>query len=51
NHITRHMLGLFQNLPGARQWRRHLSENAHKPGADLKVLEQALSYIPLDQGF
>ncbi|MGL4826421.1 MAG: tRNA dihydrouridine(20/20a) synthase DusA [Vibrionaceae bacterium] len=51
NHITRHMLGLFQNLPGARQWRRHLSENAHKPGADLKVLEQALAYIPLDQGF
>lgn len=29
-HITRHMLGIFQAIPGARQWRRHLSENAHK---------------------
>lgn len=25
-HVARHMLGLFQNCPGARQWRRHLSE-------------------------
>ncbi len=41
-HITRHMLGLFQGIPGARQWRRYLSENAHKPGADVSVLEQAL---------
>lgn len=48
NHITRHMLGLFQNMPGARQWRRHLSENAHKPGANLQVLEAALSKIPAD---
>jgi len=44
-HITRHMLGLFQGVPGARQWRRHLSENAHKPGADIKVLEQALAKV------
>ncbi|WP_071846639.1 tRNA dihydrouridine(20/20a) synthase DusA [Tatumella saanichensis] len=41
-HITRHMLGLFQGIPGARQWRRYLSENAHKPGADVSVLEKAL---------
>lgn len=41
-HITRHMLGVFQGIPGARQWRRYLSENAHKPGADVNVLEQAL---------
>jgi tRNA-dihydrouridine synthase len=44
-HITRHMLGLFQGVPGARQWRRHLSENAHKPGADIQVVEQALSLV------
>lgn len=44
-HITRHMLGLFQGIPGARQWRRHLSENAHKPGADVRVLEKALSLV------
>jgi tRNA-dihydrouridine synthase A len=44
-HITRHMLGLFQGIPGARQWRRHLSENAHKPGADVRVLEAALALV------
>ncbi|MCG8707407.1 tRNA dihydrouridine(20/20a) synthase DusA [Brenneria sp. 4F2] len=44
-HITRHMLGLFQGVPGARQWRRHLSENAHKPGADTRVVEKALSLV------
>ncbi|XAW89741.1 tRNA dihydrouridine(20/20a) synthase DusA [Vibrio sp. CDRSL-10 TSBA] len=45
-HITRHMLGLFQSMPGARQWRRHISENAHKPGAGIEVVEQALAKIP-----
>ncbi len=45
-HITRHMLGLFQNMPGARQWRRHISENAHKPGSGLEVLQAALAKIP-----
>lgn len=44
-HITRHMLGLFQGIPGARQWRRYLSENAHKPGAGVSVVEQALSLV------
>ena len=44
-HITRHMLGLFQGIPGARQWRRYLSENAHKAGADMEVLEHALRLV------
>ncbi|MFZ4833364.1 tRNA dihydrouridine(20/20a) synthase DusA [Rouxiella sp. Mn2063] len=44
-HITRHILGIFQSIPGARQWRRHLSENAHKPGAGIDVVEQALSLV------
>jgi tRNA-dihydrouridine synthase A len=44
-HVTRHMLGLFQGIPGARQWRRYLSENAHKPGADVRVLEAALALV------
>ncbi|WP_413736138.1 tRNA dihydrouridine(20/20a) synthase DusA [Sodalis sp. RH21] len=44
-HITRHMLGLFQGIPGARQWRRYLSENAHKPGAGITVVEQALAKL------
>jgi tRNA-dihydrouridine synthase A len=48
-HITRHILGLFQGIPGARQWRRHLSENAHKPGADISVVEQALAMVTRPQ--
>lgn len=41
--ITRHMLGLFQGQPGARAWRRHISENAHKSGAGVEVLGAALA--------
>ncbi|KGQ41367.1 tRNA dihydrouridine(20/20a) synthase DusA [Gallibacterium anatis] len=43
--ITRHMLGAFQNQQGARQWRRYLSENAHKTGAGIEVVEKALSFV------
>lgn len=43
HHITRHMLGLFQGCPGGRRYRRHLSENAWKPGAGIEVLLQALA--------
>ena len=39
--ITRHVLGLFNGLPGARQWRRHLSETAHRPGAGPEVIAAA----------
>lgn len=45
NHITRHMIGLFQGLPGARAWRRYLSENAHKNGAGIEVVKQAYQSI------
>nr|WP_261919827.1 tRNA dihydrouridine(20/20a) synthase DusA [Mergibacter septicus] len=45
NHIVRHMLGAFQSCRGARQWRRYLSENAHKVGAGLEVVEKALSFV------
>ncbi|MEL7105001.1 MAG: tRNA dihydrouridine(20/20a) synthase DusA [Pseudomonadota bacterium] len=41
-NVTRHMLGLFAGQPGARAWRRHLSEHAHRPGAGVGVLEDAL---------
>ena len=47
-HITRHMLGLFQSMPGARQWRRYISENAHKAGAGIEVVETALAKIPAE---
>ena len=45
-YITRHMLGLFNGLPGSRQFRRHLSEEAYKKTATLKVLETALAFMP-----
>lgn len=45
NHIVRHMLGAFQGCKGARQWRRYLSENAYKPGADAEVVRTALSFV------
>jgi len=41
NAMTRHILGLFQGRPGARAWRRHLSESAHLPGAGIEVLRAA----------
>jgi len=44
-HITRHMLGLFAGQPGARRWRRYLSENAHRRGAGIEVLRDALSRL------
>ncbi len=44
-HMTRHILGLFQGMPGARQWRRLLSEQAHRPEAGIKLLRQAMQKI------
>ena len=43
--ITRHMLGLFNGLPGARAWRRRLSEAAHRPGAGAQLLLDAMSAV------
>ena len=43
--ISRHMLGLFQGRPGARGWRRHLSENAHVDGAGPQVVLDALDSV------
>jgi len=45
NAMTKHMLGLFHGLPGARGFRRHLSENATREGADLSVLTDALEFL------
>lgn len=47
NHMTRHILGLYQGMPGARKFRRFISENAHKPGADIDVIYDALSAMNL----
>ena len=44
--ITRHMLGLFAGQPGARAWRRYISENAFRDGAGPEVLIDALDKMP-----
>ena len=41
--ITRHILGLYQAVPGAKYWRRTISEQAHIRGAGLEVIENALA--------
>jgi len=43
SRITRHALGLYTGVPGARAWRRHLSTHAHRPGAGVTVIEEALA--------
>ncbi len=45
NQITRHMLGAFADRPGARRWKRVLSENAHKDGAGPELVLQALNEV------
>jgi len=46
NSISRHMLGLFAGQPGARAWRRYISEHAHHDGAGSEVLINALNAMP-----
>ena len=41
--MTRHMLGLFRGVKGAKQFRRYLSENAYGENASIDVLYKALS--------
>jgi tRNA-dihydrouridine synthase A len=45
NQMTRHIMGLFRGVPGARAWRRHLSENAHLPGAGVEVIREAAALV------
>ena len=45
NSMTRHMLGLFNGRPGARAFRRHLSEHAVRDGAGIVVLRDALALL------
>lgn len=46
-HITRHVLGLFAGQPGARAWRRYLSEHAHRPRAGVEVLQSAVERLQM----
>lgn len=49
NHITRHILGLFNGRPRAKQWRRFLSENAYKTGAGLDTYLESLALFAQDR--
>ncbi|MGM0633564.1 MAG: tRNA dihydrouridine(20/20a) synthase DusA [Pseudomonadota bacterium] len=42
-HMTRHILGLYRGVPGGKRFRRHLSEQAHRAGAGITVLEDAIA--------
>ncbi|WP_126813185.1 tRNA dihydrouridine(20/20a) synthase DusA [Marinobacter salarius] len=46
SHISRHLMGLFHGQPGGRQFRRYISENAHKPGSGIEVIERAMAKVP-----
>jgi tRNA-dihydrouridine synthase A len=43
--VTKHLLGAFRGRPGARLYRRHLSTEAVKPGANAWVLREALAFL------
>ena len=48
--ITRHMSGLFNGVPGARAWRRHLGENASRKGAGPDTVRAAAAMVAEDSG-
>jgi tRNA-dihydrouridine synthase A len=43
--ITRHVLGLYTGQPGARRWRRRLSEEASRPGAGAELLRDSMTLV------
>ena len=48
NTMTRHILGLFHGISNGKRFRRHLSENACNPNAQLDVLYEAVSKVTMD---
>jgi tRNA-dihydrouridine synthase A len=44
--ITRHLLEIFAGARGTKAWKRYLSEQVHQPGADSKIVQQALALVP-----
>ena len=48
--ITRHMLTLFRDQPGAKRWRQVLSDDIHRPGASTETVLDALPRQPARQG-
>jgi tRNA-dihydrouridine synthase A len=45
NHMTRHILGLYHGIQGAKAWRRHLSEYGSRSGANEKVVHKAAGHV------
>lgn len=43
--LIRHLIGLFQGMPGAKRWRRYLSENASNQTLGLGIVEKALQFV------
>ena len=48
HQIARHLLGAFSGRPGARRWRRIISDGAHLPGAGVELIEEALMAVAPD---
>lgn len=47
-HMSRHILGLFQGVAGAKAWRRLLSEEAHKPTSTIELIHRAADLVDCD---
>lgn len=45
SQLTRHILGLYQGLPGARRWRQHISDNAHRRGMGIELVREAARHV------
>jgi len=45
SNITRHILGLYAGEYGGRAWRRHISNNAHRRGADINIVRDAAAFV------
>ena len=45
HHMSGHIMGLFQGIPGARALRRHISDNIHGSNANIQVMYDALTLI------
>ena len=43
--MTRHILGLFQGMTGARRWRQHLSTYAHQKHRGIELVKEAASFV------
>lgn len=48
HHLSRHLLGLYQGVKGARRFRRCISENVHRSDADIGIIYRALEQVDGD---